>query len=166
MTSQPSRCCAVCSCAIERRGSAYLLSSGSDSLSIRIYRWDGKPVALAREQLACQSAHAIEIAAFWMVTGSLQLTFAQSTPAGVLQAVARPNSTCEPPPQFTWGGTGSSLVGELEMDHSARQGTSSANVALQVSLLDALSEAMNGGEHKLPCRPSLRVQETRKDWTA
>ncbi len=166
MTSQPSLCCAVCSCAIERRGSAYLLSSGSDSLRIRIYWWDGKPVALAREQLACQSAHAIEIAAFWMVTGSLHLTFAQSIPAGVLQSVARPNSTCAPPPQFTWGGTGSNLVGELEMDHAARQGTSSANVELQVGLLDALSEAMNGGEHKLPCRPSLSVQETRKTWTA
>ena len=144
--------CAVCGRSVEANTSAFLLSVAPYTHWLRVQRWDKNLAQAAGTRSACHSAHAVEIAALWMATGSLRMTFAQSTPVVSLQPITSRLPVREPPPHFTRGGTGN-LVGELAIDPSALQGTSRANIELQVSLLDALSEAMSGGERKLPSRP-------------
>ncbi len=146
--------CTVCGHAVEASTAAFLLSVVPYTHWLRVQRWDKNLAQAAGICTACHSAHAVEIAALWMATGRLQMAFATSTSAVAPLPIARRLPTREYPPHFTRGRTGSSLVGELEMDPSVAQDTSVANIGLLATVLDALLEAMDRAPHKIPAHPA------------
>lgn len=153
MKWQTSRCCAVCDRAVEEREPTYLLCSHPGSLRLRVYRWDGDPAIATGDRLACQPGHVMEMAALWMATGSLSLTFART----ICEPVRGPAQAAELKgnrrPDFASGKTRSNLIGELAIHPLAMEDHSPATADRLETGLNALKEAMERMEQQDPSRP-------------
>lgn len=161
MKWQNGRCCAVCDRIVEEREPTYLLCSNPGSLRLRVYRWIGDPAKAAGDRLACQPGHVMEMAALWMTTGSLSLTFAQA----VCEPVRRPAPTAglkgNREPDFSCGKTPSNLIGELTIHPSAMEDQSPTTADRLATCLTALMEAMEGMKQKDPARPTAPARFSR-----
>ena len=145
-------CCAVCGHRVEPPATAYLLSISPHTHGLRVQHWDRELAKAAGVRIACKSTHAVEIAALWMATGTLQFTFAQSGREPRLQKThcGQPTSVL---PYFARGRPSSNLIGEVAVNPWIATNPSAANVGLWVTILDSLQEAMES----TPKRPPMAM---------
>ena len=157
MTSQPSRCCAVCGLAAENCGAAYLLSSSQEGEKLQVLNWDNELAKTRGIRMACQPAHVIEIAAYWMATGSLWLTFARGGSAEE-SGPCRSAAWASPPQRTEHQISALRFVGELSVDRSSLPEAFITHPDLLATLLGTLLVTLDHAERKIPPRPPLAAQ--------
>ena len=167
VNSQPSRCCAICGRAAENSGAAYFLSTSPEGEKLQVLNWDRRLAKIPGVRIACQPAHVIEIAAHWMATGSLELTFANLKP----DKVSRPHQSAEralprivknhAPDQRDDSMADIHFVGELCVDRASLPLAFVTQPELLATLLGALLEILERAERSIPPRTQLTPQTDR-----
>jgi len=138
--------CAVCGHFVHAQTPAYVLSISPQTQWLRVQQWEEKLAGSAGVRTVCQSAHALEIVALWMATGSLQFDFAQPTVVRAPSQNTRGRFSSGFPGPRTAARAPINAVAEGSLDYSMARQALEADPAPLVRSLDTLLAALRRSE--------------------
>ncbi len=132
-----SHYCAVCNQTVEDDAFAYLLTTNPAQNRLTILRWDRSLCQSERARAACEPEHVLEIVAYWMACGTLDLTFAQAAPFPI-----PPGQDRAPAARSIRAHTQPKSIGELTVNRETLHQVLENNPQALASILDSLLEGL------------------------
>ena len=134
--------CAVCGESKSSQSKWFLLVEGKWLDRLKILHWNETLAMQPEVQCVCGAAHAQELVAHWMTTGSLEYPFARCSPAE--KSPAPKVKKKESQKQTVWLVPTSELVGELAVDRESLGRVLAENPSSLSPILEALLGALRG----------------------